>query len=130
MSSAPDPLACRKCGHTEIEERPGRGPHHRELRCRGCGEHIGWKQKPRTVDAPITDKQRGLMRRLFKQNPPPKRVASVLIDWLRGAPAGATVPMAAYAHSLLWKLSRDDWKAALDWLKARAEGEGPKGDAR
>ena len=37
---------CRYCGSTQLKKGPGKGPHHAQLRCEGCGRHIQWLPKP------------------------------------------------------------------------------------
>ena len=44
--------ACSRCGSTDVQMGPGKGPHYASLLCAGCGKFLQWLRRPATEDGP------------------------------------------------------------------------------
>ncbi len=59
-SSRQDGEFCPSCGSVEFVERPGKGPHHAELACAGCGRHMRWlSSRPGLTELAVLWKNEG-----------------------------------------------------------------------
>lgn len=111
------PRICPECG-SNLEERPGCGPHHKGLHCPSCRQHRGWLPKPKPPEAPATEKQIALVRRLWAKNPPSKRLASVFIRLL-GGEHDCSARQAVFGLGMALRLDRQSWRELFEWLKER-----------